>query len=65
MYATENKITGWNLAIAFIALFIGGLFGPLQKLQSVGVNVYYPTLYNLGIQSYYQGQERNGSKISY
>ena len=59
MYATENKITGWNLVIAFVALFIGGLFGPLQKLQSIGINA-YPTLNSLGIKTYYQGLTLHG-----
>ena len=59
MYATENKITGWNLVIAFTALFIGGLFGPLQKLQNVGINA-YPTLNSLGIKTYYQGLTLHG-----
>jgi cytochrome c oxidase subunit 1 len=59
MYATENKITGWNLVIAFTALFIGGLFGPLQKLQNIGINA-YPTLNSLGIKTYYQGLTLHG-----
>jgi cytochrome c oxidase subunit 1 len=59
MYATENKITGWNLVIAFSALFIGGLFGPLQKLQGIGLNA-YPTLSSLGIKTYYQGLTIHG-----
>jgi hypothetical protein len=36
MYARENKLTAWNLVVAMTALFIGGLFGPLQKLQNIG-----------------------------
>ena len=59
MYARENKLSGWNLAVAMTALFIGGFFGPLQKLQSVGLN-FYPTLNSIGIKSYYQGLTTHG-----
>ncbi len=59
MYARENKLAGWNLVVAMVALFIGGFFGPLQKLQSVGLNV-YPTLNSIGIRSYYQGLTAHG-----
>ena len=59
MYARENKLTSWNLIVAMTALFIGGFFGPLQKLQSVGLN-FYPTLNNLGIKNYYQGLTAHG-----
>ncbi len=37
MYARENKLAGWNLFVAMAALFIGGFFGPLQKLQNLGI----------------------------
>ncbi len=59
MYARENKLASWNLIVAMSALFIGGFFGPLQKLQSVGLN-FYPTLNNIGIKSYYQGLTAHG-----
>ncbi|MDX1413625.1 MAG: b(o/a)3-type cytochrome-c oxidase subunit 1 [Candidatus Promineifilaceae bacterium] len=59
MYARENKLTSWNLIVAMTALFIGGFFGPLQKLQSVGINLYIP-LNNIGIRSYYQGLTAHG-----
>jgi cytochrome c oxidase subunit I len=59
MYARENKLASWNLIVAMTALFIGGLFGPLQKLQSVGLS-FYPTLNSLGIRSYYQGLTAHG-----
>ncbi|MBK6326976.1 MAG: cbb3-type cytochrome c oxidase subunit I [Chloroflexi bacterium] len=54
MFARENKLTAWHLGVAMIALFIGGFFGPLQKLEYVGVNL-YSTLNKIGIASYYQG----------
>ena len=63
MYARENKLTSWNLIVAMTALFIGGFFGPLQKLQSVGLNL-YPTLNNFGIKSYYQGLTAHGYPVS-
>ena len=54
MFARENKLAGWNIVIALIALFIGGSMGPLQKLEHVGVNL-YSSLNSLGLASYYQG----------
>ena len=54
MYARENKLTGWHLGIAMGALFVGGLMGPLQKLEHVGINL-YTALNGVGIASYYQG----------
>jgi cytochrome c oxidase subunit I len=59
MYAHENRLSGWNIGIALVALFLGGLFGPLQKLQYVGINI-YPALNNLGIRTYYQGLTLHG-----
>lgn len=62
MYARENKLAGWNLFVAMTALFIGGFFGPLQKLQNLGIPALnaYPALNNLGIKSYYQGLTTHG-----
>jgi cytochrome c oxidase subunit I len=54
MFARENKLAGWNVAIAMIALFIGGSMGPLQKLEHVGINL-YSSLNSIGLASYYQG----------
>lgn len=54
MFARENKIAAWNIGVGMIALFIGGFFGPLQKLEHVGINT-YTTLQKIGIASYYQG----------
>ncbi|MCB0007212.1 MAG: cbb3-type cytochrome c oxidase subunit I, partial [Anaerolineales bacterium] len=59
MYARENKIAGWSLGIAMVALFIGGSMGPLQKLEHVGVN-WYSALRSVGLQSYYQGLTIHG-----
>jgi cytochrome c oxidase subunit 1 len=59
MYARENKLAGWNIVVAMVALFIGGFFGPLQKLQNIGLN-FYPTLNSIGIRSYYQGLTAHG-----
>lgn len=54
MYAHENRLTKWYLAVAMLSLFIGGSLGPLQKLEHVGINL-YSSLQGLGITSYYQG----------
>ena len=59
MYAREHKMTGWFIVIAMASLAIGGLMGPLQKLEHVGVNL-YPQMQSLGIQSYYQGLTMHG-----
>lgn len=58
-FARENKLTSWHIGIALTALFIGGSFGPLQKMEHVGIN-WYPALSNVGIQSYYQGLSLHG-----
>ncbi len=54
MFKTSNKLAAWNIGLGMAALFIGGLFGPLQKLEHAGINL-YTSLQNLGIASYYQG----------
>ncbi|MBK8901284.1 MAG: cbb3-type cytochrome c oxidase subunit I [Anaerolineaceae bacterium] len=59
MYASTKKLTGWYLGVGMAALFIGGMIGPLQKLEHVGVNV-YPALQNVGLNSYYQGLSLHG-----
>ncbi|MFO7680692.1 MAG: cbb3-type cytochrome c oxidase subunit I [Chloroflexota bacterium] len=53
-YTRENKLTGWYIGVGMAALFIGGFFGPLQKLEYVGINA-YTALSKIGIASYYQG----------
>lgn len=53
-YTRENKLTGWYIGIGMAALFVGGFFGPLQKLEYVGINA-YTALNKIGIASYYQG----------
>ena len=59
MYASTKKLTAWYLGVGMAALFIGGLFGPLQKLEHVGISV-YPGLQNVGLNSYYQGLTIHG-----
>ena len=58
-FKTEDKIAAWHIGIAMLALSIGGLFGPLQKLEHVGIDLYRP-LRELGIRSYYQGLSLHG-----
>lgn len=58
-FATEKKIAGWHIFIAIVALAIGTLFGPLQALEHMGINL-YPALANVGLQSYYQGLTLHG-----
>ncbi len=59
MFAVEKKILSWHLVLACVALSIGTLFGPLQALEHMGVNL-YPALQVIGIQSYYQGLTLHG-----
>jgi cytochrome c oxidase subunit I len=59
MYKTENRLTLWNISIAMGALFIGGSFGPLQKLEHAGL-LDYSSLRSIGIQSYYHGLTIHG-----
>lgn len=58
-FKTENKLTSWHIGIALAALFVGGAFGPLQKAEHVGINL-YPALSDVGIKSYYQGLTLHG-----
>lgn len=55
----HDKLILWHLLIAFVALFVGGLFGPLQALNRWGVQV-YPVL---GI-TYYQGLTLHGVLVA-
>ncbi|MEW5987999.1 MAG: cbb3-type cytochrome c oxidase subunit I [Chloroflexota bacterium] len=59
MYKLEHKLTAWHMGIALAALAIGGLIGPFQKLEHVGVNL-YSLLRPIGVQSYYQGLTIHG-----
>ncbi|MCB8987134.1 MAG: hypothetical protein H6661_05245 [Ardenticatenaceae bacterium] len=47
MFAREHKLTA-RPGVTATALFIGGFFGPLQKLEYVGINL-YTTLNKIGI----------------
>lgn len=59
MFAVEKKIAGWHIVLAVVALSIGSIFGPLQALEHMGVNL-YPALQAIGLQSYYQGLTLHG-----
>ena len=59
MFAAEKKILSWHIVLALVALAIGTLFGPLQALEHMGINL-YPTLQAVGLQSYYQGLTLHG-----
>ncbi|MEN9938572.1 MAG: hypothetical protein RLZZ387_5151 [Chloroflexota bacterium] len=58
VYATENRVTGLNLLIAFLALAIGGLMGVFQALEYNKVDV-YPAVKPV-VKSYYQGLALHG-----
>ena len=58
MFATEKKLVSWHMILGLVALALGSLFGPLQALEHMGINV-YPALQPF-IQSYYQGLTLHG-----
>lgn len=57
----EKKVTLYFVALGFVALLIGTLFGPFQALNYGGVDA-YPLLKRIlpFIQSYYQGLSLHG-----
>ncbi len=59
MFAAEKKLVGAHMLVAIVALTLGSLFGPLQALEHMGLNL-YPTLKAVGVQSYYQGLTLHG-----
>lgn len=54
----EEKLTGWHVGIALVALFVGSWFGPLQALEHAGLNLY--KYLAPGIKTYYQGLTLHG-----
>jgi cytochrome c oxidase subunit 1 len=54
----EKRFVGLHLAVAFVALFIGSLMGPLQAFQFSGIDLY--GLLDPLIKSYYQGLTLHG-----
>ncbi|HWQ13059.1 MAG TPA: b(o/a)3-type cytochrome-c oxidase subunit 1 [Roseiflexaceae bacterium] len=57
-FATENRLAGLNLLIAFLALAIGGLMGVFQALEYNKVNL-YPAMTPV-VRSYYHGLALHG-----
>jgi cytochrome c oxidase subunit 1 len=57
-FARERKLTAIHIAVAFIALFAGSIFGPMQALEHMGINLY--PLIEPVIRSYYQGLTLHG-----
>ncbi len=58
MFATEKKIVSWYILVALVGLALGSLFGPMQALEHMGINI-YPALQPV-LQSYYQGLTLHG-----
>lgn len=58
VFATENRATGLNLLVAFLALALGGLMGVFQALEYNKVNL-YPAVGPV-VKSYYQGLALHG-----
>lgn len=59
MFARDDRLIRWHLLVAVAALAIGGLFGPLQALNRMGINL-YPFF---GI-NYYQGLTLHGVLVA-
>jgi len=57
-FTGERKITAIHIAVAFLALFIGSIFGPMQALEHAKINL-YPLIEPL-IKTYYQGLTLHG-----
>ncbi len=57
-FATEHRLAGVNMLVAFLALAIGGLMGVLQALEYAGINLYPPL--SAVLKSYYQGLAIHG-----
>lgn len=58
-FATEKRIAGLNLLVAFIALALGGLMGVFQVLEYNGIDL-YPALRPILPGGYYQGLTLHG-----
>jgi cytochrome c oxidase subunit 1 len=59
MFGREDRLVRWHLLVAFTALLVGGLFGPLQALNKLGIQL-YPVF---GI-TYYQGLTLHGVLVA-
>ncbi|NJM08477.1 cytochrome C oxidase subunit I [Candidatus Gracilibacteria bacterium] len=58
-FATEKRLAGLNILVAFLALALGGLMGVLQVLQYNGIDL-YRYLTPIGFKGYYQGLSIHG-----
>lgn len=58
-FATEKRLAGLNILVAFIALSLGGLMGILQVLEYNGIDLYSP-LRPVLPGGYYQGLTLHG-----
>lgn len=56
-FAFEKRITLIHVGVAFFALFLGSLYGPLQALEQMGINLYFLVPWT---QTYYQGLTLHG-----
>jgi cytochrome c oxidase subunit I len=57
-FATEHRIAGANLVVAFLALAVGGLFGVFQALEYNKINLYGAL--NPVVKGYYHGLALHG-----
>jgi cytochrome c oxidase subunit 1 len=56
-FSFERKIVAIHVGVALFALFLGTLYGPLQALEQMGINLYFLAPWT---QTYYQGLTLHG-----
>jgi cytochrome c oxidase subunit 1 len=56
-FVPERRITLIHISVALFALFLGTLYGPLQALEQMGVNLYFLVPWT---KTYYQGLTLHG-----
>ncbi len=56
-FSHERKLAGIHIGVALFALLLGSLYGPLQALEQMGVNLYFLVPWT---QTYYHGLTMHG-----
>ena len=56
-FSHERRLALIEIGVALVALFLGTLYGPLQALEQMGINLYWLVPWT---QTYYQGLTLHG-----
>ena len=56
-FSHERRLALIEISVGLIALFLGTLYGPLQALEQMGINLYWLVPWT---QTYYQGLTLHG-----